>query len=52
MRLASRRHPYAGLVLAALFAVLLAACVTQSSPWSPEVDRTYKEMYHPIIDGG
>jgi hypothetical protein len=52
MRLASHRRLYAGLILAALFVVFLAACATQPSPWSPEVDRTYKELYHPIIDGG
>jgi hypothetical protein len=52
MRLASHRRRYAGLTLAALFAVLLAACGTQPSPWSPEVEEMYKRMYGPIIDGG
>jgi len=52
MRLASHRRRYAGLTLAALFAVLLAACATQPSPWSPEVEEMYKRMYGPIIDGG
>jgi hypothetical protein len=52
MRLALHRGRYAGLVVAAVAAVLLAACQAQPSPWSPEVDKTYKELYHPLIDGG
>jgi hypothetical protein len=52
MRRASRRRRYAALVLAALFAVFLAACETQPSPWSPQVDQLYHEMYGPIIDVG
>ncbi len=52
MRLASHPRRSAGLILAALVAVFLAGCKTQPSPWSPDVERTYKEMYHPIIDGG
>jgi hypothetical protein len=52
MRLASCRRRYAALVLAALFEVFVAACKTQPSPWSPEVDKLYHEMYGPIIDGG
>jgi hypothetical protein len=51
MRLASCRcrRRYAALVLAALFAGFLAACKTQPSPWSPEVDKLYHEMYGPIM---
>ena len=52
MHLASHRRRYAGLTLAALFAVFLAACATHPSPWSPEVEEMYKRMYGPIIDGG
>ncbi len=52
MRLASYRRRYPALILAALFAVFLAACKTQQSPWSPEVDKLYHQMYGPIIDGG
>jgi hypothetical protein len=40
------------LILAAVVAVSLAACQTQPQPWSPEVDKVYHELYHPIIDGG
>ena len=40
------------LVLAVLFTAALAACKTQPSPWSPEVDKLYHQMYGPIIDGG
>lgn len=43
---------YVGLFLIALFAAGLAACETQQSPWSPDVDRLYHQMYGPIIDGG
>jgi hypothetical protein len=52
MRLAPYHRRYTALVIAALFAGLLAACKTQPSPWSPEVDKVYHEMYGPIIDGG
>jgi hypothetical protein len=52
MRLALSRRRYAGFFLAALFAVVLAACKTQPSPWSPAVDDLYHRMYGPIIDGG
>ncbi|HZB90057.1 MAG TPA: hypothetical protein VE397_01365 [Stellaceae bacterium] len=48
----SHRQRHAALGLAALLAVFLAACQTQKSPWSPEVDKVYHEMYGPIIDGG
>jgi len=40
------------LVLAVVFTAALAACKTQPSPWSPEVDKLYHQMYGPIIDGG
>jgi len=40
------------LVLAVLCTAALAACKTQPSPWSPEVDKLYHQMYGPIIDGG
>jgi hypothetical protein len=51
MRPASR-YSYAGLLLIALFASALAACKTEPSPWSPDVDKLYHQMYGPIIDGG
>jgi hypothetical protein len=51
MRRGSRRQ-YAGLILAAFLVAALAACKTQPSPWSPEVDKLYHQMYGPIIDGG
>jgi hypothetical protein len=41
------------IAVAALIAICLSACATPApSPWSPEVEKLYKEMYHPIIDGG
>jgi len=40
------------LILPPLIAVFLAACATPPSPWSPEVEKQYEEIYHPIIDGG
>jgi ABC-type nitrate/sulfonate/bicarbonate transport system permease component len=52
MRLASLRRLYVGFLLAAFVALSLAACKTQPSPWSPEVEEMYKRMYGPIIDGG
>ncbi|HUH84593.1 MAG TPA: hypothetical protein VLX85_08270 [Stellaceae bacterium] len=52
MHVASHRRHYVGFILSALFAVFLSACATQPSPWSPDVEKLYKEMYHPIIDGG
>ena len=52
MRQASPRRRAAGLILAALVAVSLAACAPQGSPNSPQVDQTYRRMYGPIIDGG
>jgi hypothetical protein len=45
-------RPYPGLVLVALFAFALVACKTQASPWSPDVDKLYHQMYGPIIDAG
>lgn len=48
---ASRRR-CVDLALAALVLAALAACKTQPSPWSPEVDKVYHELYGPIIDGG
>jgi hypothetical protein len=42
----------ASLVLIALFAFALAACKTQPSPWSPEVDKLYHLMSGRIFDGG
>jgi len=41
-----------GLILAVLLAAFLAACKTQPSPWSPQVDKLYHQMNGPIIDGG
>jgi hypothetical protein len=52
MRLASCRRRYTALILAALFGTFLVACKAQPSPWSPQVDKLYHEMYGPIIDGG
>ena len=52
MRLVSHRRRPVGLMLAALFAVSLAACKTEPQPWSPEADKIYHEIYGPIIDGG
>jgi hypothetical protein len=52
MRLASRRRWYAAVMIGALLVDSLAACKTQPSPWSPEVDKLYHQMYGPIIDGG
>ena len=52
MRLARRRR-HAGLILVALCALSLAACAPPGpSPNSPQVDETYRQMYHPVIDGG
>lgn len=52
MRLASHRLRPVGLILAALLALSVASCASNRQPWSPEVEKTYKEIYHPIIDGG
>jgi hypothetical protein len=52
MRLASCRRWFGAVIPAALLVVCLSACKTQPSPWSPEVDKAYHEMYGPIIDGG
>ncbi len=52
MRLASRRRRDVALILVALLAVSLAACTPPPSPNTPEVDKVYREMYGPIIDGG
>jgi hypothetical protein len=52
VRLASHCRPNFSLIFRALFAVQLAACATEPQPWSPEVDKVYHEIYHPIIDGG
>lgn len=48
---ASRRL-YIRIVVVVVIAAAVAACKTQPSPWSPEVDELYHQMYGPIIDGG
>ncbi|HUC69020.1 MAG TPA: hypothetical protein VMA53_26620 [Stellaceae bacterium] len=53
MRLTLHHRRYAGLALAALLAAIaLSACKTEPQPWSPEANKTYHEIYGPIIDGG
>jgi hypothetical protein len=52
--LASRRTRAFGLILVAFFATIVAACAAPGpSPNSPEVNRTYQQMYsRPIVGGG